>query len=533
MKILELTLEASEPLVITSGSAESMAHTCLDYIPGSMLLGAFADAWIARHPGNPDLSPEFQRLFLNGEISWGCAFPLCGREQCVPVPQSYMREKSMAALPVEGLPFDPQKFAVFNPLPLPDDNLEATLRAAWEASFGKSGLPPKFKKLSAAFMNPQTLRLPDLHKVWNSRVALGEQRSALGGQLFGFSALATGTLLRARIYCRTQEAADALERLSAALDQIRAGHARSAGYGLVKLQKEWLAEAGARTQAAREHTIFLLSHYLPDPPWEAPLANLLAAIERFCGQKCEASKTFLAYNQIEGFCSHWRRPRDSRLALAQGGALRLTFAEPAVLPAQFELGAGNLEGYGRILADPRFLDAVRPEIPVMQQAGSKKPQPEAVALTAPYWRILRARAMLRLAQKQALAWLGTENWQKFLDIARDQNQPSASQIANMLVITAEQFEAMLGKTPGTQWKGATASNPFAPGREHLHKIMLGLLRPDKFFAAFPPDVALVLPGGNPNSREEAEFRARSHALFRRELIRTWIRNSRIHQKEGQ
>lgn len=103
MKIIELELQAREPLVITDGSAEGMAHSCLDYIPGSQLLGAFASLWIRAHRGLvPDDSPEFQKLFLDGSVSWGCAYPLCSGKKCVPVPNSFRREKNMAGLPIEG-----------------------------------------------------------------------------------------------------------------------------------------------------------------------------------------------------------------------------------------------------------------------------------------------------------------------------------------------------------------------------------------------------------------------------------------------
>lgn len=533
MKILELTLTAREPLVITSGSAESMAHTCLEYIPGSMLLGAFASTWIGKNAGNPDQSPVFQQLFLKGDVSWGCAYPLCGSQDSVPTPLSYKREKGTDALPVYGLPCDLDKAAVINALALPGDDEEAETRRAWVEKGGKSGQPPKFKKLNALFMQPQTLRQPAVHKVWNTRVALGEQRSAREGQLFGFSALASGMVFRAQIYCRTDEAAQNLELLLNGLKWIRVGHARSAGYGLARLEFAWLKEAEGQKQTAATHDIYLLSQYIPDPPWENPLANLLARLEELAGQKPRLLKAFLAYNQIEGFCGHWQKSRDSRTSIAQGGALRISFEREAALPPAFELGGGQLEGYGRILANPAFLKDVMPEIPRVADAEGKKPVAASPDLNAPFWGILRKRALMRAARRQAQTWIDLEKWQKFLADVSKLHQPSLTQVSNMLTLTPEEFDKMLDKTPGEQWRAAVASNPFGPGREHLDVIMRGVLAREAFLKDFPSVAEPVLPGGKARDEEFKDFKTKSHDLFRRELIRTWIKYSRSSQREGQ
>lgn len=102
MNTLILTLTAREPLVITDGSAESMAHQTLHHIPGNMLLGAFASAWIAAHPKDiPDDSPEFRALFLDGRVEWGSACPLVADRPTVPVPLCLVQEKTGRACRVK------------------------------------------------------------------------------------------------------------------------------------------------------------------------------------------------------------------------------------------------------------------------------------------------------------------------------------------------------------------------------------------------------------------------------------------------
>lgn len=534
MKILDLTLTAKEPLVITSGSAESMAHDCLQYIPGSMLLGAFATAWLRGHPDvKPDQSAEFQRLFLNGDVSWGCAFPLCGQASSVPVPLCYRREKSMGGLPVYGQPFMPDRFAVFNPLPLMEDEDDDRLAHYWNSRYGAGGQQAKFKKPAALFMDPERLCQPDLHKVWNIRVALGQQRSALESQLFGFSALAPGTRFRSSIQCRTADAAASLASLCAGLDSIRVGHARSAGYGLAAIQMSWQEQAAPANLEGTGFDIYLLSHYLPDPPWQQPLENLRAAMAELAGQWPKLAKTFLAYNQIEGFNSHWKRPRDSRLSLAQGSVLRLRFPTAVTLPRQLTLGADQLEGYGRIMVNPGFLSQVLPPIAPCEPAASTPSFVPSAALEAPFWHILRARGIERAARKQALLWLENIKWQDFLKDAEQLEHPTASQRANLMLMTPADFEAMLGKTPGRQWQAAVTSDPFGQaGAEHLDVIVRKLLQLETFLDSFPCEPMLVLPGGEPTDRERCLHASKSYAIFKRELVRAWSKNARIRKMEG-
>lgn len=540
MKILELTLTAKEPLVITSGSAESMAHSCLSYIPGSMLLGAFAGVWVRARPDvHPDSSPEFQSLFLNGDVSWGCAYPLCGPDACVPVPLCYMREKSMAALPVYGQKFSEKefkekKFAVFNPLPLAAGEDESeSLSAVWRKNFDVGNRVAKFKKLPAAFMEPRTLWRPDIRMVWNTRVALGRKRSALEGRLFGFSALAPGSTFRAEIRVGSKEAENSLAATLADLNEIRVGHARSAGYGLAGLEFAWMEAPPSENFGGEIFDVYLASRYLPNPPWEDPLANFVAKLGEIAGAPATAEKTFLAYEQVEGFDGHWKRPRDSRPGLVQGGVVRIRFAKPVSLPESAALGAAQAEGFGRVLVNPAFLKDVLPKISAASPEKPKKPASAPASLGAPFWRILRARAVERAARRQALLWLENAAWQNFLKDAEMLDQPSASQRANVMTMTRAEFEAMLAKTPGRQWKDAVAFNPFGQNRrEHLHEIIRLLLDPQAFASAFPAETGLALPGGAAAQAEIDAHARKSHAIFKRELIRTWSKNARIRQTEG-
>ncbi|MBD5641613.1 MAG: hypothetical protein HDQ91_04260, partial [Desulfovibrio sp.] len=208
MKTVLLTCEALEPLVLTDGSAESMAHECLGYIPGNMLLGAMAVVWKQLHRGqNPDESPQFSRLFLSGDVAWGHALPACAPGPAMPIPASYRHDKDHDALPPEGEAFEPGEYWVANILTLRDGPEPPS---PWQ----NAAASRKLRRLGQGFMNPATLHRLAERRVFNIHVALGEQRCARDGQLYGYSALARGTRLISRILCRSAAAAEELLNLA-------------------------------------------------------------------------------------------------------------------------------------------------------------------------------------------------------------------------------------------------------------------------------------------------------------------------------
>lgn len=519
MKILELSLQAQEPLIITSGPADGMAHECLSYIPGNMLLGALAQIWIKKRPGQcPDDSPAFRRLFLDGAVAFGHAYPEIGGRQCLPVPASFMREKGAPGLPVAGIAPDGEDFGVFNLAALEkEDNFGEKYREAT----GKTDAP-KLKRLASAFMDRETLQEPDMRKLWNIHVALGESRAAIEGQLFGYEAIAPGASFKSLIYCEDGAAID-LNELLAEAKAIRVGHARSAGYGLVSLQARWRkSEAQALIKSARP-ILYLRSQYIAQPAWQEPLENLIKQIKRETGAKVLEKHVFGNFVEIAGFSGHWQKPRDTRVALAAGSVIILDLDREASLPASLALGGCQIEGYGRIEINPAFLQAFDPR-PVLPSAS----QPEEKAapasdLNTPVWRILRDRALKRQAEQAAANLLASEPWREFLASAAKNSRPGPSQRNALKGMNLAQFEAMLKKTSGPQWKDAVCYSPFSKRREHLADVIIPLLEAGESgregMLKFAPEP--VLPGGRASGEENREWRKLAYGYFLADLVTAW------------
>lgn len=527
---LIITLTAVEPLVITSGSAESMAHECLGYVPGNMLLGAMAAAWKRLNPGVcPDDSPSFRRLFLNGEVSWGHAMPLCCGAAAVPVPLSYMRVKNHKPLPFESGGTANEDYCVFNMLALKESQQPQEM---WREKHPESEEVIKLKKMRPGFMNPQNLHLACERRVWNVHVALGDSRSALKSQLYGYSAVARGTLLQARVICKTAEARKELAALAEQVKSFCAGHARSAGYGRVRAEISWQAQPSTQRPAKKTFDLFLVSQYLPSSSWQNPLHNLCREIERLVSQKPTILKSYVGQLEIQGYNGFWNKPRAARTALAQGSALRIEFDSPVALPEQFCLGGGQTEGYGRIICDPPFLAAAmpRPVAAVCSQSQTQASAPVMAQGSVGLWSILRERAATRLMEEQTSQWLHESGWQKFLEDAARLTRPTDNQRNSLRSMKLDAFRSMLGKTPGEQWKQAVAYCPFTARKDHLSAIMLKLLDLGVFGKKWNL-AALALPGGAASRMELEKLAPIAHNLFIRQLVSTWGKMSRLAEKE--
>ena len=102
MRTIKLMVTALDPLVITNGTTEGMSHETLNYIPGNMLLGAFAKKWRQSHPEithNADGNIEFKELFLGG-TEWGHAYPSDDAwNQSLPIPLSFQKIKGYEGIP--------------------------------------------------------------------------------------------------------------------------------------------------------------------------------------------------------------------------------------------------------------------------------------------------------------------------------------------------------------------------------------------------------------------------------------------------
>jgi len=80
---LTFTLQLRAPLALHRARASVQYVGTLDYIPGTTLRGALAEAYLAEH-GAPDNT--FRALFLSGQVQYGDLWPSCAGGQTILLP---------------------------------------------------------------------------------------------------------------------------------------------------------------------------------------------------------------------------------------------------------------------------------------------------------------------------------------------------------------------------------------------------------------------------------------------------------------
>lgn len=299
MNAIRITLAALQPLILTDGSAESMAHQTLSYIPGNMLLGAFAQVWRSLNPDIcPDDDPRFRTLFLEDGVEWGHAYPLAAGQPCAPIPLCFQKVKNHKGLPMEGLNDVADKASpIFNLARFKDGE---TVRDLFATHFPQFDEPAKSKKLPEGFMAPDSCCRPNQRQVWNIHVALGTGRSAQEGQLFGYSALAPESRFEAVLHCQDEITTQILREVLATGTRIRVGHARSAGYGLVEQAWRMTPDPAEKITAKGDVLVFLHSDYIPRHSWESPVDSLCEEL-KLQASGLELDSVFGRHVEIQGF----------------------------------------------------------------------------------------------------------------------------------------------------------------------------------------------------------------------------------------
>lgn len=546
---LVIKLQAEEPLVLTDGSAESMGHQTLEHVPGSMLLGAFATAWARGHKGIvPDDDPEFRSLFLDGNVSWGHGCPVVAGDSAVPVPLCWQRKKNGEGLPAPDE--DAEKCRVANLLALEEgDDIDGLFKQAFNTQDEPKS---KLKKLGQGFMGAESLRLNDTGRLWNMHVSVAEQRKARDGQLFGFSSVAPGAVFASDLLCADAASRDALKAFLAKVEHIHVGHARSAGYGRLRVVSVTAAEKGPQVLEAGENVLFLVSDYVPARSWESPRESLERELKALAGDKTSfvEDKFFCAYEELSGFNNMWRLPKRSVTTFVRGSVLVVDCPGRVELPSS--LGGRQSEGFGRLLANPAFLKdkIVRPGAP--KESAENAPVKASTALVedgGPLLRAMRHRALSRQAEEAAVQFVSSPLINAFLDGAVEERDPSFSQLGNLrqLVATrppadwARLFDKMLEKTPGEQWRNAESVCPFASTvvdhdrlkkrHDHISVIMSRLLKMEelkKLMTASPS-----LPGGACSRAEREAFDEQAARLALLALVNAWSKGRRIKEQGGE
>lgn len=531
MKVIKLKLETLQPLVVTDGTTEGQTHRTLEYIPGNMLLGALAYVWKRNNPeADPDESEEFRNLFLSSKVKWGHAFPLAGDEQTVPVPLCYQKLKNYGGLPSVGS-HNASKSHVLNLSSIVLDSEQKLVdfivkgKEEWGVD-EKEAI--KLKKLDLGFMTPKGKCQPDIHKNWNMHVAIGQNRTAAKGQLFGYSSLGKGTKFISEIYC-DDSCEQSVKMLLDSISSLYIGHSRSAGYG--KVSAKVLSCENSVPQKADSNTakLFLLSGYISNKSWELPLDNLESELKKYFSN-VNITKLNCLYDNLKGFNNLWSLPRKARQMLVQGSVIEISF-DSLISPLPEAIGGSTNEGYGRITVNPDFLVSPFVDTADIDEKKEKSPSVQAPDHNCNVLRLLKTRAIYRIARETAVEFVSRGDIADFISSQKNSSGISAAQRGNLRNMISNdpqekwlsKFKDILEKTPGEQWKNSEGKSPFDSGKFYeMSEIMCDFLNPDTFKNNFEVTKKFKsLLGQKPSRADEDIFFKEyyRHALLN--LIKEW------------
>lgn len=553
MKSLLLKITADSPLVITEKLTRGMNHQCLPYIPGNMLLGAFASIWkkeFFKDTGLADDNPVFAKLFLNGGVKWGCAYPQTrdGR-MSVPLPVCYQKLKNHGGLPSEGVT---EESCVYNTLKLDmdskEDKPEYLYQHFYKLEYEQNKSTPKPKKLNFCFMtDEESPKRIDIHQHWDMHVALGQQRSALEGKLYGYNSIARGTSFISELLI-DDDAVDELKKLLplGKSGALHLGSSRSAGYGFASYQVLSLSDK-VLSKPSSSTVLYLLSDYVPKKPWLSPLEGLkddLACALNLNREDIDISDkhVYTGTRNLDGFNCLWNLPRMTQTAFIKGSVIAVSFKKEPQAEFPAVLGARLSEGCGRVAFDPLFLKnfAVSVSGPVKKEKVEETKADIPVVKSSPLLKLLCRRMVLRKAAENSQKFAYDDLIGCFIDSIR--LSPTQNQLGNIRAMLStiaedkwvESFEIKLSKTPGEQWTTSNAKNPFSNRRDFMHEIMLSFLDPKQFEELlkdkFKDISALKLPPQvqlDPSeiTKINRQYFAQLHRASLLEIIKRWNRKS--------
>lgn len=346
-RALTYTLWLEEPCLVVAPGGDPNTESTLDYIPGAVVRGALAGAYLRDHSDRL----EFTRLFLGGQVRYLNAYPLLG-ERTLPSLRAWASKKD------EG-------DTVYN-------RLVETQRNAVEQGIPKAFGRPFARPVPAA--SETAVDYPEI----DYEIAVHTARNRAKGR--SVEGDADSALFRYRALARDQAFAGAIvlddgdsdvERLKKLLgDALTIGGSRTAGYGLVRVEDvmihdDWREMAGRPQDIAAGNSLvaYLTSHaILYDPLTGRPTTDIRSFLPGHPDDyEIIAGESYAAATWVGGFNTHRGLPLAQQWATQMGSAWRIqaTRAVSAAELAAVEhagIGARREEGFGRVVFDPTWPD---------------------------------------------------------------------------------------------------------------------------------------------------------------------------------
>lgn len=314
---------------ITADAVTESGHSSLDYLPGSLFLGASSSAALR-------VGGQFREdVFLSARVIFSNAYPVCSGCRCLPVPLCFNRIKG------EGW----ENVAPYNSL--------SAIKPAGQPKQWRDGyISPNGSVVSIA-----------LHS--NMKTAIDRKtRRSMDEQLFDTQSIPAGNRYRFVVLAVSAEDSQYIEKLLTASGPVRLGRSRSAEYGSVVISPldEKVEQPAPVAFDGGEVCFYLASDMLIE---EKGGYSLRPAGEVFGleGAEIVPSKTFLRSRRVSPYNSYFNTRMKEREVLTKGSVVTFKLQKPlsqdelAALQQKLAAGVGVFreEGFGEVLVNPGWL----------------------------------------------------------------------------------------------------------------------------------------------------------------------------------
>lgn len=331
MKIYKYTCTLQSDLIISSKASTEGQSQSLDYIPGVKFLGI-----VASEMYNELSSEDVLKLFHNGKVAFGNAYPKVLEDDLVPVPAAFFFPKGKSLCDEVLLPMN---LALGKYLDEKGEEVQPKQARGGYFSFSKKimFIPKQNFRLKSAF---------DYRK-----------RRSVNGQMFGYFSLPKGLSLHFTIRDSTGKYADLIKDKLEGLKRV--GRSKSAEYGLmeIRFEKEISEEESSDALLGKEAVLYALSDLC-----------FVDQYGQYTAIPTSENLTGSPKNEIIWQKSHirsrkhpvWngrRQSKDADRIIIEKGSVFVVKINESVSENFFNQGVGVLraEGFGQIQVNPKFI----------------------------------------------------------------------------------------------------------------------------------------------------------------------------------
>lgn len=312
-KAFKITLQ--QPTLLAG--EKGLYYSCINYIPGSALLGVFAGLYIKKYQlkNQAHLDEDFARIFLREGVKFGYAYPEVNQNRYLPCPAHIQRVKNKNQAQYEGMRDEENPLRKISALAYKEG--KNLLLHEPQQEFRMHHARPEDRQFGRAINDTKTV----------------QNISGEKGQFYYYTALQKGQQFVGELQGNQEDIELLLSLLNEKNGEIQLGRSRTAEYGAAKVEiVDELPKISFEPANEFDKTVAI---YLATPltvqnakgRYVADVDLLVEQFEYALGASLTVEKLYLQQTILTGYNAKWRLPKPEREAFNAGTVLIVSTEE--------------------------------------------------------------------------------------------------------------------------------------------------------------------------------------------------------------